>query len=999
MKKIYKIILMLIMIYVSTTIQAQNFHVLNINESKDAHPSNNSLYDYITPDFLFGKYQYAVLNNIAYFTADDGIHGKELWRSDGTEAGTSMVKDITVGLSSSNVQRIIVSGNKIYFTVDDGTGAELYVSDGTNAGTSILKIFPDFPANPSYLTDVNGSLYFFAAGSNQIWKSDGTLSGTVMVCDLYSEIGAYSPSQFTNVSGRLFFVSQSFSDGDEVYTSDGTPGSTHLIKDINLFGGSNPSQLTAVNGLLCFAADDGYGRQLWVSDGTDAGTYKANNPKNIIADSWYGLTFTVKNNTVYFSGNISDNDGSHFCAYNTSSTANEVKIVKDINPGFFSNNLYNITNVKGTLFFTIFNGRDQVLWKSDGTSAGTMQVKNINPGGRNIYLYKDFENANGTLLFSFYDDAHGYEIWKSDGTEAGTTMIKDISPGVSDSRSDNITYIGNSISVFEASDGKHGLELWRTDGTEAGTSMVKNINKSVSSSSFPSLLTQNADSSKLLFVADDLKHGKELRITDGTKQGTHVVRDLIEGSFGSSPYSLVNLNNATYFLANIADTANHTTSDLAVITKLCKTDGTLPGTKKLSLPSLESVINQGYFMEVYWMGASSDLLYLYIINHSSNEAELWRSDGTEAGTFALETNLDPYYATNLKTAGNKLFFTNYDFTYGYELFVTNGTVAGTGIVKDIAPGFNSSNPSNFSSFNGKLYFTADVGYGPFVWSSDGTLAGTTKVKPLIISYNPFVEANNKLFFAGTRTVGKGTELYAIDGITNTAYLVKDIYSGPGSSNTYNLAGGDTLIYFTADDGIHGTQLWKSNGTSEGTKRILTTPDIGSSYVANFTTVHNELFFTINGGLWQSDGTNAGTHIVDDVNLLNVTQLSNLTAFDNKLAFTALGPSADYELYVGDAGSEMFATNKSDAPAIKSNMPEFSASVYPNPANTKATLEFTGDVKKVSVVITDALGRIVWQSVYNNQLSVNLPVEKLKAGTYIITVKTNTESKTVKLVKQ
>ncbi len=134
-----------------------------------------------------------------------------------------------------------------------------------------------------------------------------------------------------------------------------------------------------------------------------------------------------------------------------------------------------------------------------------MQVKDINPGGRNIYLYKSFINANGILLFPFYDDDHGYEVWKSDGTNAGTLMVKEINPGVYSSWAQNITYVGGGISLFQATDGKSGVELWRTDGTDGGTTLVKNINKTTSPSSSPSWLTKSADNTKLFFTANEKK--------------------------------------------------------------------------------------------------------------------------------------------------------------------------------------------------------------------------------------------------------------------------------------------------------------------------------------------------------------------------------------------------------------------------------------------------------------------------------------------------------------
>ena len=783
MKKIYILITILIAVCIGSALKAQNFHVLDINDSKDAHPSNNSLFsddNTSSNDYLYGKQEYAVLNNIAYFTANDGIHGEELWRSDGTAQGTWMVKDIVPGSASSYVQKITVSGNKLFFRVpvDEYYSQQLWQSDGTDAGTFIVNSNTWYDLfNPAFLTDVNGTLYFFTTYfSLQLWKTDGTTEGTAMVCDLSSQLGIYNATKLTNVQGRLFFANTGYYN-DELYTSDGTAAGTYMVKDINPFGGSFPSQLTGLNGLLYFAADDGSGKQLWVSDGTDAGTYKANNPQNILVDDLYSVKFTVKNSNIYFPGTINDGDGSRLCTYNTSASSNKVRVVKDINPGSFSHNLYNITNVNGNLFFTVFNGVDQVLWKSDGTTAGTMQVKNINPGGRNIYLYKHFVNANGTLLFSFYDDAHGYEIWKSDGTEAGTVMVKEINPGLYSSQVANITYMGNNTSFFEATDGKKGLELWKTDGTAGGTVLVKNINNTTSGSSNPYALTPTPDSSKLLFVATDPQYGTELRITDGTQGGTHVVDDLLKGQFSSSPWLLTNFKNETWFFANILDNSSDTTSDIITTAKLCKTDGTKAGTKILLLPALESYLKTTGYVSA--TEASSNLLYLLLFNHFTYEYELWRTDGTEAGTYAVETNMPSYYFVYMKAVDDKLFFTNSDYTYGNELFVTDGSVSGTGLVKDIVPGPNSSSLYDFTSFKGKLYFTADYGYGSFLWSSDGTKSGTKQVTPALTVAGSLAKTNDKLFFPGLNNVGIGTELYATDG-TRT-YLVKDIFRGPGSS--------------------------------------------------------------------------------------------------------------------------------------------------------------------------------------------------------------------------
>ncbi|MEP6949275.1 MAG: ELWxxDGT repeat protein [Ginsengibacter sp.] len=1012
MKHSNKIVSVLILICVSTisALQAQNFNLIDINDSKDGNPVNNYVFDFQYYDGSYAKYEYAVLNGISFFAADDGIHGAELWRSDATGAGTQMVKDIYPGAASSAVHDITVSGGKIFFSANDGIdGQEIWVSDGTDAGTFMLKDLSPFgSSSPSYLIDANGTLYFFSnniSTADQLWKSDGTASGTVLVADFYSPDFSYSSgaNRLTNVNGRLFFGLNG-NTGAELWTSDGTSVGTIEVKDINPFGGSDPASLTALNGLLYFSADDGTGRRLWVSDGTFAGTNPVNNANNIYLDYNGIINFTTKDNSLYLTGYSSDGDGSEFCSYNASNPANNIEVIKDINPGTPSRNLYNITNVNGTLFFTVYNGADQVLWKSDGTTSGTMQVKDINPGGRNIYLYKAFENANGTLLFSFYDDDHGYEIWKSDGTEAGTVVVKEIYPGVYSSWAANITYVGSNISLFQATDGKSGIELWKTDGTEAGTTLVKNINKSGSGSSLLNWLTASADKSKLLFTADEHKYGAELRISDGSESGTHVVKDIFKGSFGSNPYAVFTFNNknATYFIASVLDTSDHTTSDIRTINKLCKTDSTGTTTKIFTLPALQSVINGNAY--VYSMEATSGLLYLLILNNSTNQYELWRTDETAAGTYAVKTDILPYYNVYLKGVGNTLFFTGYDFNYGNELWKSDGSIAGTRLVKDIYPGPGYSNPSNLTSYNGKLYFSADYGYGPFIWTSDGTEAGTITVKPLLLTYSSFAQANGKLFFYAVKTVGKGSELFATDGTPQANIrLVKDINKGPASSNIYNLISGDTTVYFIADDGKHGFELWKSNGTNEGTQLVKDiTPGINSTYTLNaMVNVHDKLFFTMNDTLWQSDGTKKGTHSVSDANLSGISGLSNLTAFGNKLAFVAFAPATGRELYTGNtAGDAAFATSReTDIFAVKSNTPAFNIALYPNPSHAKVTLEITGNPVDVSVTIADLSGRIVWQKKYNNQSRMELPTEKLTAGMYLVTVKSANENKTIKLVKE
>ena len=123
-------------------------------------------------------------------------------------------------------------------------------------------------SSPAYLTNVNDTLFFRASnGTNgyELWKSDGTLAGTVMVKDINPGAGNSSPSYLTNVNSVLFFQASDGTNGFELWKSDGTLAGTVMVKDINPAGDSTPANLTYVNGTLFFSASNGTnGAELWM---------------------------------------------------------------------------------------------------------------------------------------------------------------------------------------------------------------------------------------------------------------------------------------------------------------------------------------------------------------------------------------------------------------------------------------------------------------------------------------------------------------------------------------------------------------------------------------------------------------------------------------------------------------------------------------------------------------------------------------------------------------
>jgi ELWxxDGT repeat protein len=349
-----------------------------------------------------------------FFVADGDFTGGELWKSDGTAAGTEMVKDIYPHVDDDYAYRpdwLTDVGGTLFFSADDSThGRELWKSDGTEGGTMMVKDFdPDPESGPQWLAEVGGTL-FFILEETELWKSDGTEAGTVMVKDISpgSESASVGGS-LTDVGGTLFFAADDGTHGRELWTSDGTAAGTVMVKDINP-DGFGVSWLTNVDNTLFFSGTDGtHGLELWKSDGTEAGTV----------------------------------------------------MVKDIDPSSSGIGPGSLTALDGMLFFSADDGtHGREPWKSDGTAAGTVMVKDIHPGAASALSVSPFTTAGGTLFFGAADGIHGLEPWTSDGTEAGTTMVKNIDPCGS-SYPYAFTDVDGTL-FFGADDGTHGHELWRT---------------------------------------------------------------------------------------------------------------------------------------------------------------------------------------------------------------------------------------------------------------------------------------------------------------------------------------------------------------------------------------------------------------------------------------------------------------------------------------------------------------------------------------------------------
>jgi ELWxxDGT repeat protein len=417
------------------------------------------------------------LNGIAYFDGRTNSKGSELWKSDGTAAGTVLIKDLNPCTSDGSTGQLFKMGTNLYFSgFNNNTDPSplLYKSDGTAAGTAAVS---SLAYNPRRFTEVNGTLFYIADGSfgSELYKTDGKTAS--LVKDIRTGAASSSFSlPMINYNGILYFVADD-GNGGEVWRSDGTVAGTTIVKPIYPSMGSNPTHFTIVNNILFFTARDGInGNQLWKTDGTAVGTtmVAAIFPGHdaIYDDNTGTFNMVALGTKLYFPANDGVN-GTEL--WMSDGTQKGTVMVKDILPGAGSSNVLSLKNANGTLYFNADNGTNgSELWKSDGTAAGTVLVADINPkGSSNPRVFTAFNNA---VYFLATEPVTGSELWKTDGTTAGTVLVKDIYPGTSgqDFWNDDDKSIKaiNGKLFFQGIDGTNGVELWEINSGVTGTSKL-----------------------------------------------------------------------------------------------------------------------------------------------------------------------------------------------------------------------------------------------------------------------------------------------------------------------------------------------------------------------------------------------------------------------------------------------------------------------------------------------------------------------------------------------
>ncbi len=770
-----------------------------------------------------------------------------------------LVKDINTHTSDgSRIFSWMEAGPVSYFFAEGGSGTPgLWKTDGTPGGTAFVKaVAPCLfeSGNPPSISGMLDGLLFFCAGDPkywvngdmqhgaELWRTDGTADGTQLVADLTPGMDGSSPHHFTLLGEKLYFVA-----GVALWrldTADTPP--VHVWGDTSMSGTSYQytvkSPLLALGDRLYFSAmDPEHGTELWVSDGTPAGTtYLIDlNPG---PESSYALPLLANNGRLYFRATDGASGTGLWVFDPALSTTHQIT---DIAPRPNDSSPGSLQAMGNSIFFqACASTNDCELYRTEGD--GAVRLTNLVPGSNDSDAAPIGAIGSGIgarMLFFARADSQAsgwfWNLYETDGTPGGETLLRE-----------RVTKEGaffQGLFTFAADDLSHGVELWQTDGTLAGTRLFGDIWPDEWGSS-PEGFTRCA--SRLCFSAEDGDHGVELWCTDGSPENTALAADLNTDVPGSDPGGFTGVGDAVYFVASMGSQQN----------SLWRSDGTPEGTNMLLAGS------DPHYSTATDLTAVGDSLYFVSYDPVHGE-ELWYSDGTPESTRMVK-EINPGLAGprpgQLTAYQGKLFFTAYELEHGQELWQSDGTEAGTVLAVDLIAGHDSVNITNLQVFDGKLIFTT---FGK-LWRSDGTPGGTQPVAEDLPQPKAFTTANRRLFFAAGNTIF----IYTLWQTDATVAGTKAI-PAPACLGQYEemlgLGAANDWVYFTNIDWDTRTlTLARTRGAEYGVECVWSTHIAGTwqswgGSIGRLVNYAGNVLFEVPGEtgattVFISDGTAAGT---------------------------------------------------------------------------------------------------------------------------------------------
>lgn len=489
------------------------------------------------PARLNGPEHLTAWNNQVYFVADNG-DGAEIWRTNGTVAGTQQVVDLAPGQQSSFPKNLTPAGDSLFFSARTSeVGFELWEMSTSGDVRLVKDIRTEsfrLPPSVSELTTFRGETYFRFNDTDhgvELWKTDGTQAGTQLVKDIYPGPQGGSPRDLVVLGDELYFTANDGRHGYELWRTDGTSDGTRMVADI--WPGpehSNPSGLSVVNDELVFGASDGVAGsgKIWKLDGTEivvlreldeeaslllvptAGVMHAGDSLFVVSSSGvvgqlFGDSISVRDRSpMYALAEPVTNDGTFFVAalfrgrtgiYRVTDRLFSTLALFDSNdetPALprlakFDNNVYFVDDDGTGVGRYLESTRSELTAlpeNSLGIASTTTHLFSVNESNERFTISTMDKLGEGELLVGrsrgkplrLFDDDVGItlvvrdkdriEVWYSDGSRTGSRVVEELD---AETEIREVTRSGDRLLVLQA----------RPDGSETLLSLSLELNGDV----------------------------------------------------------------------------------------------------------------------------------------------------------------------------------------------------------------------------------------------------------------------------------------------------------------------------------------------------------------------------------------------------------------------------------------------------------------------------------------------------------------------------------------
>lgn len=626
---------------------------------KEIHPTYSS---------IDSKFLGIVSGNYLYFGAMYGQDLYGLWKTDGTADGTTMVKK-----SNSSALRGIAFQDKIYYSAYEGaTGSEMWVSDGTESGTHIVKDLA--PGNASgfsfddFIYNFNGQIYFTSKKAStpgfwkmEIWKTDGTADGTVLV----DRIDEYIEKSFlSSGSNNIIFTTTSSNAAYREFILNKNETITPITVSVFL---GNQSFVDLNDNEMVFAVNDfdEHGTELFAYNRTDK-TYKnlvdINSSSSADPSSFYvtdqgDLIFQAENKKY----------GNEF--YRMNKNSYQPELIKDLSPpNGFSMSKGELLKIGNSLYLKngSYGNSSYEIIRTDGTSEGTEKFPT--QAGVNITTDDLFANLNDqSLIFTSNSYLPTSKLYRVDNGSQEALLIKELKMG---QPFGNVLYksiLYNNELYFIVNENEKNV-VYKTNGTSAGTFKVVSFNNSDSSDGNPKLL--GVYNGKLLLSKNKKEYGEnsELWSYDSSSTSLTKVKDYYYRNNADGQSNEEEISDISYFEDKLYVLARYQNENELYIQKNGSESNFILG-------------NKGYYkLNNLKCGDNTFLTSGY---DDKNIYEIFKTDDTAEGTLSLQQNYDGIkdakclkgFVYYLNGNSNKIWRTNGNpqQNAGLEINVTNAS--------------------------------------------------------------------------------------------------------------------------------------------------------------------------------------------------------------------------------------------------------------------------------------------------------------------------------------